>query len=259
MVWSIAAVMMSAWLAAVVACQKKTDTMVGQNDTTAVDSTQLVRLQPAQESYLANCAMCHGASGAGDGPLEPELRSQGITKPAVLNDRARLAQLGKDEIVRVIEQGGGHTGRSNLMPPWVEKIDAQMIDQIADYVMLLPDVQPGTPAATVEKFLSAPPGSSNEGRKLYVFYCTSCHGPYGLGDGAMADSLWARNGIRPRNLTDSVYFARKSDQELFSVVELGGGHHGKSPFMPGWSYTLPPDQIRNLVSYIRTLSRTPAQ
>jgi len=83
--------------------------------------------QRGQEAYLAYCAMCHGESGEGDGPLAAELQRLSGTRPAHLNDRARLAEIGRDEIVRVITRGGAHTKRSNLMPPWGEKLDATLI------------------------------------------------------------------------------------------------------------------------------------
>jgi mono/diheme cytochrome c family protein len=223
------------------------------------DSLGILRLERGQQAYLASCAMCHGVGGAGDGPLSDELRAQGVTTPARLNDRARLDLLGHEELVRVISMGGAHTGRSNLMPPWGEKLAPALIDTIADYVMALPDLQPGTPASTLEAYLAAPPGTPEEGRRLFVFYCTSCHGPYGKGDGFLADTLWARNQIRPRDLTDSTYLSRTTDQQLYVSVSLGGAHSGKSMFMPAWTATLQPAQIRSLVSYVRAISGTPSR
>jgi mono/diheme cytochrome c family protein len=72
----------------------------------------------------------------------------------------------------------------------------------------------------------------------------------------MADTLWARNRIRPRNLTDSTYFATKTDQEIFATISLGGAHFHKSGYMPMWSVSLSPAQIKDLISYIRTISHT---
>ena len=105
-------------------------------------------------------------------------------------------------------------------------------------------------------FLAAPPGSPPEGRRLFVYYCAMCHGPEGRGDGALADTLWARNRIRPQNLTDSTYFATRTDQQLFALISLGGAHFHKGGSMPMWSVTLKPAQIKDLISYIRSISRT---
>lgn len=212
-----------------------------------------------QQAFLAYCAMCHGERGAGDGPLASGLQKQNVTVPAHLNDRARLDVVGRRGVRAVIEKGGAHTGRSNLMPAWGEKLDPALIDSIADYVMSLPDLAPGTPSATIAKYLAAPAGVSEEGRRRFVYYCSGCHGPYGKGDGFNAEMLRLKHNIRPRDLTDSLYLAPKSDQELYETVALGGGHMGKSVFMPAWTYTLSPAQIKDLVAYIRVLSRTAPQ
>jgi mono/diheme cytochrome c family protein len=210
----------------------------------------------ARTAYLGYCGMCHGAYGAGDGPMAAELVKQGARGPAALNDRARLDRLGRDGIINVITKGGGHTGRSNLMPPWGETLDRGMIGEIADYVIGLPDFKPGPTTEVIQQYLSAPPGVPEQGRLLFVFYCTACHGAYGKGDGTFADTLWTRHQVRPRNLTDSTYFAQKTDQELYAIVSLGGGHMGKSTFMPVWNRTFPPAQIKDLIAYVRAISHT---
>lgn len=227
--------------------------------TMSPESTMLATIDPGQQTFLTHCAMCHGEWGGGDGPLAAQLQREAHVRPAMLNNRERMNQLSRDELIRVITTGGGHTGRSNLMPPWQGKLDRQTIGQVADFVKQLPDLNPGMPPATTQAFLAAPPGSSPEGRQLFVFYCAMCHGTEGHGDGRLADTLFARNNIRPRDLTDSVYFAGKTDQQVFAVVSLGGAHFHKSPYMPVWSVTLSPAQIKSLVSYIRSVSRTPSR
>jgi len=259
----VVGLLISGMVVSAVSCQRKQSETGQEQAVTAAqvgaDALRALRLERGQQAYLASCAMCHGESGAGDGPLAGDLQKQGVNTPARLNDRVRLDQVGRENLVRVISRGGGHTGRSNLMPPWSDKLSPALIDTIADYVMALPDQKPGTPASTIEKYLAAPPGSAADGRRLFVFYCVTCHGPYGKGDGYFADTLWARNQIRPRNLTDGVYLAKKTDRELFITVALGGAHGGRSMFMPAWTGTLEPVQIKSLVSYVRTISATKPQ
>lgn len=255
----VGGVLVAGLLAFVASCQKKPETLPGDTTSTAVDPRQAERLARGHEAYLGYCSMCHGEWGAGDGPLSEQLRDQGGVVPAHLNDRGRLDAIGRAEVVRVIEKGGAHTRRSNLMPPWGERIPRTRIEEIADFVMTLPDLKPGVPPATIAQYLAAPPGSAPDGRKLYVQYCVLCHGPNARGDGVYADTLRMRNNIRPRDLTDSVYFAKKTDEQLYVVVALGGGHGGKSVYMPNWSVSIPPDQIKDLVSYIRAISRTAAR
>ncbi len=237
----------------VVACQtrqSKTESQV------ASSSAQPVYTEAGQQAYLANCAVCHGEWGEGDGPLAPDLVKFSAVAPAQLNNVARLQELGRDQLVSIITLGGGGTHRSNLMPPWGNRLKSEVIGEIADYVMALPSLKPGIPRATIEKYLQAEPGTPAEGRKLFVFYCTMCHGPYGEGNGFLADSLWARYNVRPRDLTDSLYFANKSDQEMYVTIAHGGGYTRHSFVMPAWSVTLAPDKIKDLVSYVRSISRT---
>lgn len=222
----------------------------------AADSAQQARLAAGQKVYLANCAMCHGEWGLGDGPLAAQLQKESGVRPAHLNDRARLDSLGRAAVVQVIERGGAHTGRSNLMPPWAERLPPEEIDKIADFVLALPDLHHEVPPSTMSQYLEAPPGTTAEGRKLYVTMCTPCHGPYGKGDGQYADTIFVRSKLRPHDLTDSLYFSGKTDRELFATISLGGGFVHKSAYMPIWSVSLTPDQIKDLVSYVRALSRT---
>jgi cbb3-type cytochrome c oxidase subunit III len=217
------------------------------------------RGQQAEQAFLAYCAMCHGDHGEGDGPLAEEMVKAGNVRPATLTNQERLNQVGREGIHKVISTGGAHTGRSNLMPAWGEKLDPALVDKIADHVMTLPSLKPGAPSATVKKFLTAPPGAPDEGRKLYVYYCSGCHGPEGKGDGPSAEQLRVQHNVRPRDLTDSAYLQAKTDQELYVTVALGGGHAGKSIYMPAWTYTLQPAQIKSVVAYLRVLSGTKPQ
>lgn len=253
----VAVVLLSGGVAFVASCQKRAEEPAATTGVKmTLDSASLATIDPGQSTYLTHCALCHGEWGGGDGPLAAQLERDAQVRPAVLSDRARMSRLSRDELIRVIEQGGGHTRRSNLMPPWAGKLDRRTIERVADFVKQLPDLDSTTPPATVQAFLQAPPGSPPDGRKLFVFHCAMCHGPAGAGDGALADTLWARNRVRPRNLTDSSYVASRSDEQLYSVIALGGGHFHKSGQMPMWSVTLRPEQIKDLVAYIRTISRT---
>ena len=239
-------------------CPRKRPAEAPQTTSPTADSA--VKVAPAtirgQTAYLGYCAMCHGSFGAGDGPLAGDLKHEGARRPAVLNDRARLDYLGRRGIIEVITKGGAHTGRSNIMPPWGESLDPTLIGEIADFVLMMPDIKPGPTTEVIQQFLSSPPGVPERGRELFVFYCTACHGLHGKGDGLYADTLWARNKIRPRNLTDSSYFAGISDQQIYATVSMGGAHMGKSTYMPAWGFTIPPAQIRDLLSYVRAISHT---
>lgn len=98
----------------------------------------------------------------------------------------------------------------------------------------------------------APTGGDPErGERLYRRYCAVCHGSGGRGDGPNAAFL---EDDQPRDLTDSRYFARLSDEHLYRVIADGGAAIRGSRFMPPWGRTLSPAQLRDLVAFVRTLS-----
>ena len=89
--------------------------------------------------------------------------------------------------------------------------------------------------------------SIEEGRKLYLRNCASCHGPSGKGDGSMALA-----GGTPANLTDETWDHGSSDGEIFVVIR-----DGTSSDMEPYKDRLTEKQIWQLVNFIRSLSSKP--
>lgn len=212
-----------------------------------------------EKVFVEYCAMCHGDRGNGDGDIGVGLKSKANVSPANLTDRARLEALGLRGVQRVITLGGGHTGRSNMMPAWGEMLTAGQISDVAHYVMSLPDQNPGISSYTLRAYANTPQGTPEKGHSLFLHHCAVCHGTQGKGDGVLAARLKEKNHISPRNLTDSLYISKKTDKDLFLTITLGGGHMGKSTAMPVWGGYLTPEQIKDLVSFIRAISRTASQ
>ena len=206
--------------------------------------------------FLQNCAMCHGDHGQGDGELAASIRQRAGVRVANLTDRVEIDRLGRSGIRRTVTLGGGHTGRSNLMPAWGERLTAREIDDVASFVLRLPDQSPGISAATLRAYAETPPGEPALGRAIFVHQCSVCHGLAARGDGPLAAALAEKRHVRPRNLTDSTYIASRSDRDLFAVINQGGGPMGKSTFMPHWGGYLTTPQIKDLVSYVRVISHT---
>jgi cbb3-type cytochrome c oxidase subunit III len=216
-------------------------------------------LMRGQQWYLAYCAMCHGDAGNGDGDMAAGIKARAGVTVARLNDPETMTRMSAVQIKQVISRGGGHTGRSNIMPAWGERLDPATIDDIAAYVASLSGTTPAIPRVTLEHYLAAPPGVPADGRVLFVHHCTACHGPYGKGDGPFGERLWETRQVRPRNLTDSTYFVTRTDKDLFAIISLGAGHFRKSAMMPSWDVTLTPAQIKSIVAYIREISNTPSR
>lgn len=95
--------------------------------------------------------------------------------------------------------------------------------------------------------------SQEEGKKIYVTYCTSCHGEKGKGDGMAAQSL----PVRPADHTNGAVMNQLSDKFLADIISKGGSAVGKSSFMPAWGSSFNEKQIRDIVAYLRTIAASP--
>jgi mono/diheme cytochrome c family protein len=96
-------------------------------------------------------------------------------------------------------------------------------------------------------------GDSAAGRALYQQYCSTCHGPQGKGNGPAAMAMIPK----PRDHTDGHYMNALSDAHLAKVITEGGAAVQRSPLMPSWQGTLTPQQIHDVIAYLRTLAVPP--
>ena len=113
-------------------------------------------------------------------------------------------------------------------------------------------------ASTATKPSPAKPAKADSaavaaGAKLYVQYCSMCHGKTGLGDGPGAAGL----NPKPRNFRNPKLLKSKNDEDLFKVISKGGPALGLSPAMVGWGAVLKEPQIRQLMAFTRTLGDAP--
>jgi len=92
-----------------------------------------------------------------------------------------------------------------------------------------------------------------EGKKIYVTYCTACHGEKGKGDGMATQSL----PVRPADHTNGAVMNPLSDKFLIDLISKGGSAVGKSSFMPAWGSSFNEKQIRDIVAYLRTIADPP--
>lgn len=101
-------------------------------------------------------------------------------------------------------------------------------------------------AKSLKNPVSSTPESIEAGRKSYVRYCLSCHGPSAKGDGSMALA-----GGTPSNLVDETWDYGSSDGEIFVVIR-----DGVSSDMEGYKDRLTEKQIWEVINYIRSLSKS---
>ena len=79
------------------------------------------------------CAVCHGASGEGDGFNAFNLSP----KPRNLTDRAAMTSFSDQQLADAISRGGWERGKSNLMPPWGHTLNERQIRYLVAYLRTL--------------------------------------------------------------------------------------------------------------------------
>ena len=83
--------------------------------------------------YKTYCAMCHGATGKGDGAASANLNP----KPADLSSEAFWK--GKDDayLKKVVKEGGAAVGKSPLMAAWGKVLSDAQIDAVVAHLKTL--------------------------------------------------------------------------------------------------------------------------
>ena len=94
------------------------------------------------------------------------------------------------------------------------------------------------------------PRASVRGEADYLTYCAPCHGRSGNGDGPLAALL----APRPARHSDAAFMRTLSDDYLLRFLKQGGRAFGKSALMGAWGRTLSDEQLRGLVSFMRSLA-----
>lgn len=88
------------------------------------------------------------------------------------------------------------------------------------------------------------------GKKLFIFFCASCHGPGGKGDGGVYGAF---GGGSPTNLTEDEFQSVMTDGEIFWAIRNGIG----LVEMAGFSKRITDPQIWDIVNFIRSIAEKP--
>lgn len=86
----------------------------------------------------------------------------------------------------------------------------------------------------------------------YTVYCVQCHGVNRDGNGINSASM----AVKPRDHTDTKAMGDTPDDTLFKAIKGGGLAVSKSVLMPKWEGVLNDEEITELVSYLRFVSKT---
>jgi mono/diheme cytochrome c family protein len=122
---------------------------------------------------------------------------------------------------------------------------SQTMSQQAQYVAML------SPYNIDMYELQLPKGQNltqaiSKGQDIYQSYCIGCHGPNQDGAGPNAVSL----NPSPRNLRDQPFMQGLSYQRIWTSIHKGV----PGTAMPRWENTLNDDQIRDVISYVFSLT-----
>lgn len=113
---------------------------------------------------------------------------------------------------------------------------------------LLPAVGTASSSITAAAQLAAlDPVAVSNGKELFAQNCVACHGPGAKGDGPAAASMT----IKPADLTGG-HSIMHTDEDYQYWLENGIA----GTDMPGFSGKLDPEQIRDVVAYVRSLQQT---
>lgn len=259
----------------------------------AVDSGQRIPAQPqgagssaepdrvrGEQLYARQCAVCHGVTGAGDGPaaylLSPAPRD-------FTSGRFRLASTQNgvptvDDLIATLQRGMP----GSAMPPWewmsesdlrslagtvrqlaiqgktqalLAQAEADEEDLSAEEAQAIAEnwMTPGPPVALD----SAPQPTAvtlQEGRRVFLKTCALCHGADGTGRGVQDQHNEDGTPTQPRDFTAGVFKGGSTQRDI--VTRLRAGMAG-SP-MPAMSFD-DPDQDWFVAAFVESLVKPGAQ
>lgn len=91
-----------------------------------------------------------------------------------------------------------------------------------------------------------------DAKEVYDFYCAQCHGVKGDGKGINVTKDFATD---PRNFTNKEDMAKRTDEDIKTVIRDGGPAISKSPLMPPWGSTISAADVDGLLAYIRKMAK----
>lgn len=182
--------------------------------------------QDGAQLFASNCAGCHGQYGeGGPNPANPSQTIVPISSAEFLKTRDDFT------LRNIISQGQPNFGMSPFGSAYGGPLSDDQVDALVAYIRTWEANPPVSLPTEV-----APGRSALTGSQVFASVCARCHGAQGEG------------GIGPA-LNTADFQSRYDDQALLDAISKG---HEATP-MVAWGELLSPDQLQQLVQYIRTL------
>jgi high-affinity iron transporter len=96
---------------------------------------------------------------------------------------------------------------------------------------------------------AASPESITNGAALYKRHCVMCHGAAGLGDGPAAKTLKGKLPV----LSDKATMSKLTNEQIHELIT--NGKKTEIGNMPALGKRLKPEEITDIVNYVRTLAK----
>ncbi len=94
--------------------------------------------------------------------------------------------------------------------------------------------------------------SVREGTRLFLHYCSPCHGEDAQGAGRYFPS---QIESRPTDFVNSSYLQDTEKAMIFKAIKFGSISVGKSNYSPAYEYTLQDEEVENIIKYLQALKK----
>ena len=121
-------------------------------------------------------------------------------------------------------------------------VNFKLEESMNRHVQWIGKISTGVLGLTLLSLLPTPVSGQTLGESLYKTKCAVCHGPDGEGETAVGKANKMRDLGSPE-------VQKQSDDELSGIVTSGKGK------MPAYGKSLKPEQIKELIAYIRSFKK----
>ncbi len=218
-----------------------------------------------KQVFDANCAVCHGANGDGNGPMAATLKAPDVdvltaflglfhielrreplpSKPINFHNRDLENVITPAILYETVTEGRPHTAMPAFGPE--ASFGANKAQTLTN--------KERWDANAYEMMFRTTPAELSAAKRLYEAQCAECHGVSGDGKGPrgpeMAEHLWSwARGEGPGIFADINYTVQRNPSEFTNAILDGHG------LMPSYRGKLTQEQIDGLVDYIYTFFYT---